>query len=105
MAALVAEPQTTPAPISFDHAIMRAVDVGAGFEFASRVMGLKKFARIVAPDAIPVLGFFRCHTLYHCYGAARSPVRWAAPHAVHVEEPARGAWRIRAHAKSAARSS
>ena len=73
MAALVAEPQTTPAPISFDHAIMRAVDVGAGFEFASRVMGLKEYARIVAPDAIPVLGFFRCHTLYHCYGAARSP--------------------------------
>lgn len=72
MAALVAEPQTTPAPISFDHAIVRAADVGAGFEFASRVMGLKESARIVAPDDIPVLGFFRCHTLYHCYGAARS---------------------------------
>ena len=22
---------------------------------------------------IPVLGFFRSHTLYHCYGVARSP--------------------------------
>ena len=72
MAALVAEPQTTPAPVSFDHAIVRAVDVGATFEFASRVMGLKESARIVAPDGIPVLGFFRCHTLFHCFGAARS---------------------------------
>jgi catechol 2,3-dioxygenase len=72
MAALVAEPQTTPAPISFDHTIVRAADVAAGYEFASRVMGLKESARIVAPDGIPVLGFFRCHTLYHCYGVARS---------------------------------
>ena len=72
MAALVAEPQTTPAPISFDHTIVRAVDVAAGYEFSSRVMGLKESARIVAPDQIPVLGFFRCHTLYHCYGVARS---------------------------------
>jgi catechol 2,3-dioxygenase-like lactoylglutathione lyase family enzyme len=72
MAALVAEPQTTPGPISFDHTIVRAVDVAAGYEFSSRVMGLKESARIVAPDGIPVLGFFRCHTLYHCYGVARS---------------------------------
>ncbi len=72
MAALVAEPQGTPGPISLDHAVVRAVDVGAGFEFASRVMGLKESARIVAPDGIPVLGFFRCHTLYHCYAVARS---------------------------------
>lgn len=72
MAALVAEPQSTAAPITFDHAIVRAADVGAGFEFASRVMGLKESGRIVAPDGIPVLGFFRSHTLYHCYGAARS---------------------------------
>src|SRR5262249_40863963 len=35
MAALVAEPQTAPAPVSFDHAIVRAVDVGTTFEFAS----------------------------------------------------------------------
>ncbi|MFZ0836958.1 MAG: VOC family protein [Xanthobacteraceae bacterium] len=72
MAALVAEPQSTPAPISFDHTIVRALDVAAGYEFSSRVMGLKESARIVAPDGIPVLGFFRCHTLYHCYGVARS---------------------------------
>jgi catechol 2,3-dioxygenase len=72
MAALVAEPQTTPAPITFDHAIVRAVDLDAGFEFASRVMGLTESARIVAPDGIPILGFFRCHTLFHCYGLARS---------------------------------
>jgi catechol 2,3-dioxygenase len=35
-------------------------------------MGLKESARIVAPDGIPVLGFFRSYTLYHCYGVARS---------------------------------
>jgi catechol 2,3-dioxygenase len=28
MAALVAEPQSTPAPVTFDHAIVRAADVG-----------------------------------------------------------------------------
>src|SRR5262249_57549960 len=55
MAALVAEPPTTPAPISLDHAVVRAVDVGAGFEFASRVMGLKESARSCAPPAIPPL--------------------------------------------------
>jgi len=73
MAARASEPQTAPAPITFDHAIVRAADVTAGYEFASRVMGLKESARIVAPDGIPVLGFFRSHTLFHCYGMARSP--------------------------------
>ena len=72
MAALVAEPSVTPGPISLDHVVVRAVDVAAGFEFASAVMGLKESARIVAPDGIPVLGFFRCHTLFHCYAVARS---------------------------------
>ena len=73
MAAVVAEPRTAPAPITFDHTIVRAADVTAGYEFASRVMGLKESGRIVAPDGIPVLGFFRSHTLFHCYGMARSP--------------------------------
>jgi catechol 2,3-dioxygenase-like lactoylglutathione lyase family enzyme len=73
MSALVAEPRTAPAPITFDHTIVRATNVVAGYEFASRVMGLKESARIVAPDGIPVLGFFRSHTLFHCYGVARSP--------------------------------
>ncbi len=72
MAALVAEPQVTPAPITLDHAVVRVVNVGAGFEFAARTIGLKESARIVAPDGIPVLGFFRCHTLFHCYAVARS---------------------------------
>jgi catechol 2,3-dioxygenase-like lactoylglutathione lyase family enzyme len=72
MAALVAEPSVTPGPISLDHAVVRCVDVGGGFEFASRAMGLKESARIVAPDGIPVLGFFRCHTVFHCYAVARS---------------------------------
>ena len=73
MSALAAEPPTAPAPITFDHAIVRATDVVAGYEFSSRAMGLKESARIVAPDGIPVLGFFRSHTLFHCYGVARSP--------------------------------
>jgi catechol 2,3-dioxygenase len=72
MAALVAEPQVTPGPMTLDHAVVRAVDVGAGFEFAAGTMGLKESARIVAPDGIPVLGFFRCHTIFHCYAVARS---------------------------------
>jgi catechol 2,3-dioxygenase len=72
MAALAAEPQSTPGPICLDHAVFRCVDVGAGFEFAARTMGLKESARIVAPDAIPVLGFFRAHTIFHCYAVARS---------------------------------
>jgi catechol 2,3-dioxygenase-like lactoylglutathione lyase family enzyme len=72
MAALAAAPKTAPGPITFDHAIVRAIDVNAAFEFAARVLGLRESARIVAPDGIPVLGFFRSHTLYHCYGVARS---------------------------------
>ncbi len=72
MAALVAEPRSTPGPICLDHAVFRSVDVAAAFEFAARTMGLKESARIVAPDGIPVLGFFRCHTVFHCYAVARS---------------------------------
>lgn len=72
MASVVHEPKTAPAPIAFDHAVVRAIDVNAGYEFASRVMGLKESARIVAPDGIPVLGFFRSHTIFHCYAVARS---------------------------------
>jgi catechol 2,3-dioxygenase-like lactoylglutathione lyase family enzyme len=72
MAALVAEPQSTPGPICLDHAVFRCVDVDAGFDFAARTMGLKESARIVAPDGIPVLGFFRAHTIFHCYAVARS---------------------------------
>jgi catechol 2,3-dioxygenase-like lactoylglutathione lyase family enzyme len=72
MAALVAEPSATPGPITLDHAVFRAVDVTSAFDFAAGTMGLKESARIVAPDGIPVLGFFRCHTIFHCYAIARS---------------------------------
>ena len=41
MAALVAEPRPTPGPICLDHAVVRSVDVGAAFEFATRTMGLR----------------------------------------------------------------
>jgi catechol 2,3-dioxygenase len=72
MASVVAEPKAIPAPITFDHAVVRVVDVNAAYEFASRVMGLRESARIVAPDEVPVLGFFRAHTIFHCYAVARS---------------------------------
>ena len=49
------------------------LDVSKAYDFAALTMGLKESGRIVAPDGIPVLGFFRSHTLYHCYGVARSP--------------------------------
>ena len=72
MGSAVTAPQSSPAPICFDHAIVRAVDVHKAYEFAALTMGLKESARIVAPDGIPVLGFFRSHTVFHCYGVARS---------------------------------
>lgn len=72
MASFVDAPREVPAPIAFDHGVVRATDVNAAFEFAFHVMGLKESARIVAPDNIPVLGFFRAHTLFHCYAVARS---------------------------------
>jgi len=68
----VATPSATPAPITCDHAILRAADVSAANTFNSSVMGLRESSRIVAPDGIPVLTFFRAHTLYHCFGTARS---------------------------------
>jgi catechol 2,3-dioxygenase len=64
--------KSAPAPITCDHAILRASDVAAANAFLSGVMGLRESGRIVAPDGIPVLTFFRAHTLYHCLGTARS---------------------------------
>jgi catechol 2,3-dioxygenase-like lactoylglutathione lyase family enzyme len=72
MASWAAAPQNAPGPITFDHAVVRAVDVAAGLEFASKILGLRESSRIVAPDGIPVLSFYRAHTLYHCYAVARS---------------------------------
>jgi catechol 2,3-dioxygenase-like lactoylglutathione lyase family enzyme len=66
-------PRCVPGPISFDHAIVRSHDLGADYEFARSVMGLRESGRIVNPAGVPVLGFFRCHTLYHCYGVAHGP--------------------------------
>ena len=66
-------PKGMPGPISFDHAIVRARDLATGYDFANRHLGLRESGRIVNPSGIPVLGFFRCHTLYHCFGLAHSP--------------------------------
>lgn len=68
----VTKPAGAPAPISFDHSIVRTTDVEGMIEFATRVMGLKESGRIVAPDGVPFLTFFRSHTIFHCLGIARS---------------------------------
>lgn len=68
----VQAPTALVAPLTCDHAILRAADVAAANDFDAEVMGLKESGRIVAPDEIPILTFFRAHTLYHCFGTARS---------------------------------
>lgn len=68
----VRKPSTVPAPISADHVILRTTDVDELMSFATDVMGLKESGRIVAPDGIPLLCFFRSHTIFHCFGVARS---------------------------------
>jgi catechol 2,3-dioxygenase len=72
MAWNVTKPSTTPGPIAFDHAVLRAIDVPGMIAFATEVMGLKESGRIVAPDGIPILCFFRAHTIFHCFAVARS---------------------------------
>jgi catechol 2,3-dioxygenase-like lactoylglutathione lyase family enzyme len=73
MGHVTAAPTTVPGPISFDHAIVRSHDLAADYDFARAVMGLKESGRIVNPGGVPVLGFFRCRTLYHCFGIAHGP--------------------------------
>jgi catechol 2,3-dioxygenase len=68
----VSKPEGAPAPIAFDHAIVRTTDVPAMIAFVTEVMGLKESGRIVAPDGVPFLSFFRAHTIFHCLGIARS---------------------------------
>lgn len=73
MAHAVPSTRAVPGPISFDHCILREKDLRAGYDFANRALGLRESGRIQRPDRVPVLGFFRCHTLYHCFGIAHSP--------------------------------
>jgi catechol 2,3-dioxygenase len=68
----IGKPAGAPAPITFDHAIVRSTDVGSMQAFATGVMGLKQSGRIVAPDGVPFLTFLRAHTLFHCFGLAHS---------------------------------
>ncbi|GAB3303167.1 bleomycin resistance protein [Epidermidibacterium keratini] len=56
-----------PAPITLDHAAPRVLDPIAEMEFAESVLGLKESARVVDPEGNIVLGFYRSHTLFHCY--------------------------------------
>ena len=65
MGSAVTAPQSSPAPICFDHAIVRAVDVHKAYDFAALTMGLKESGRIVPPDGIPdrrILGKGRDHS-------------------------------------------
>ncbi|QDC08612.1 bleomycin resistance protein [Oceanicola sp. D3] len=72
MASIVAPPADAPAPICADHAILRVTDLEPNYEFVSRAMGLRESARITNDAGAPILGFFRSHTLFHCFGFARS---------------------------------
>jgi catechol 2,3-dioxygenase len=72
MAELLPSPRAVPAPIAFDHAILRTTDINSMCEWAPAVLGLRESGRIIAPDDVPILAFFRSHTLFHCLGLARS---------------------------------
>lgn len=73
MSELLTSPSApAPAPLCFDHAIMRQADVNAGIEHALDTLGLRESGRIIAPDGVPLLAFFRGSILFHCYGVARS---------------------------------
>ena len=73
MAEFLVAPRTAPAPLSFDHVILRTTDPIGLREFAIETLGLRESGSIMLPDGTtPLLGFFRCHTLYHCFGTAAS---------------------------------
>jgi len=69
---VLAAPAAVPGPLAFDHAILRQADVEKGIAFASGPLGLKESGRILAPDGVAILAFFRGRTLFHCFGVARS---------------------------------
>lgn len=68
----VRKPAADVAPIAFDHTILRTTDVDGMIRFATEVLGLKESGRIVLPDGVPFLTFFRSHTIFHCLGIAHS---------------------------------
>jgi catechol 2,3-dioxygenase-like lactoylglutathione lyase family enzyme len=72
MAALTSRPAAVPAPICCDHVMPRSTDVAAEMAFATGPFGLRQSSQVDAPDVGPVMSFYRCRTLYHCYAVARS---------------------------------
>ena len=72
MTELVEAPQVAPAPLAFDHVILRTRDIESLTQWSGDVLGLRESARIIAPDDVPILSFFRGSALFHCFGAARS---------------------------------
>lgn len=68
----VEKPDAAPAPLCMDHAVYRAADPDAMMDCASATMGLKESGRIVRPDGVPFIVFFRAHTIFHCFGVHAS---------------------------------
>lgn len=59
-------------PLVCDHVVVRCRDVGSELAFAADTLGLMESSRIEAPDATPLLTFFRANKLYHCLAVANS---------------------------------
>jgi catechol 2,3-dioxygenase len=60
-----------PAPLAFDHAILKVEDMAVAGQFATETLGWKESGKIVAPDG-PFLAFYRGSQLFHCFGLAHS---------------------------------
>ncbi|WJR76864.1 VOC family protein [Bradyrhizobium sp. NP1] len=76
MACNIFPSEKAPQPLCLDHAVIRAVDIPAAYDFAARVLGLQESGRICDPTDKPLLGFFRSGSdkgkLWHCYAVAAS---------------------------------
>lgn len=72
VAAATPRPAVGRNPLSCDHVVVRCSDVHAELAFAASALGLMESSRIEAPDATPLLTFFRANKLYHCLAVANS---------------------------------
>lgn len=72
IAATTPRPAIAGSPIVCDHVVVRCTDVPAESAFAAGTLGLMESSRIEAPDATPVMTFFRASKLYHCIALAQS---------------------------------
>lgn len=72
VAASTPRPALARNPIACDHVVVRCRDVQSELAFAAGTLGLMESSRIEAPDATPLLTFFRANKLYHCLAVANS---------------------------------